>query len=1591
MAKQWKVQCKDCGKEFGYSDSSYQEGAERGLSRPERCPDCRKKHNRQTGAMGLAYFPLKPRSSADTSSVRSGQLGAVSHEKRSHEIYELPSSYDPSKFGITDDDVRAIFDWLGTPEHQVVVVEGPTGSGKSTVLPFKLISPPEGLPADQFTRHGQVVVTQPRIQATRNIPAYVAKTLYGSSLGSGFDIGFRYSNNPCSDWRNKLVYVTDGTLINWIVSGQIANLSVIMIDEAHERSLNIDLILGLLKRLLPRYPHLKLIIASATIDADLFIDYFGRERTGHVKFQGMQKHVVKEFYRFAGTTPEIGEDEYSYEGCSPLPYDDMSKLRRIAPQEVAGVVVWLLKEIAADKKQPGDILAFLQGEKPIQEAVSHIRQAVQEDTRLANVYVCPLYTTLPQEEQNKALLPKPDPSQRRVVITTNVAETSLTVEDIIYVVDSGLINEAQWDPKSQTKQVVPVLQSRAGCKQRWGRAGRITDGEAYCLYTKEQFHTLFPAYTIPQIQRSPLEQIVLTAKAAGIDDIENFDWIQKPPLEELRRAPQVLMKKGALDLQGDITEHGLELQAFAEEPSLANLMVVADRYCCAVEMATLLPMIKLGGLRHLVRWEKDWDAPTRRQVRRLQESLMKSCQDDIEYCLKMYVAWSETAYDNQPLDPDWSFREVWSRRIPRLPDAAQELLQPASLHKFAAAVEAAASAYELEQIATAFGLTEVAESWLADASDAMRQASREAWARAFFVNHSVFKNKIEPERRKLLEDLSGHKKDDIVRPVDFSLIDRLRIILAYCLPERICEMSHRLPAEATSDGSSGVPVYRMRGIGLTEEAAAIQASMSVMVNSDSVLYSRPVEVFVGCKQQVVTHRVAPDQPPEPVIHSSILSLVDPAWLVWMERSGHSHIELARFIAENTRAISGELLAGDVYDRAFTDLAFPVGSRYICQVMTVQGETADVILRERVREVPRIPEVFSKEEPETLDSDTDTEEESIGASDLPDTVLIGMDAPVVDPEEETRPTWVDLADDSYEIAEAEMTELQLQALPIKEIPESRAVPIASPSAGAYTRRYCLQTNGSPITEYSIVLAEVIDFDFSEASTPTVVLSPVPEREPMEAFLEQYSEPGATVELIATGYEARPGDRKVALVAKEPTSGLELLLETEQLSFNGRGFIAREIPVGARIQALLEDVDKERSRIQLNCLPFVEDHLNSVLRRKQTRDSFFTANGTVKETNGGRAWFVLDWSEPQRGFIHCISVAGRGLYQSADDFKLGEDSQLRLELQKSAVFVKLAELPDEVMRVIDRQGLFDRLSWQSGNLQFNGRMTYDHCVQLKAASSDPRYHEALDKLYRFSNGFYATVKDPTWTDRVPAVGTRVADAKVVGIVDFGLFVELPSGIRGLVYRSEISWDTSMQPEDIAEDGDLVDVIVTSVDPGKQEIRLTMKMPEDAPDYARFRVTDRCRGTVTNVESYGAFVEIAPSVTGLVHKSEMWGSVADAREVIRAGEKVTVEIISVDLEQRKIGLSLKLPEYDPLRKYSPHEIVEGRVTNIADYGAFVEVEPGISGLVHKSEISNSSFFRGRDDICRFLQVGQQVHVRILGIDTEKRRLSLSIKQAR
>ncbi len=1495
MAKEWRVHCKDCGEEFGYSDWSYQAGAERGQSRPERCPDCRKKHNRQTALMGLPYFELKPRANADTSHIHPGELGALSHHPREHTALRLPSGFDPAKFGVTDDDIRALFEWLTDPKHQVAVVVGPTGSGKSTALPYRLLNPPAGMPPDLFTRHGQILITQPRIQATRNIAAYVAKDLYGSSIGSGFDVGFRYKDHPYSDWRNRLVYVTDGTLINWIVSGQIANLSVIMIDEAHERSLNIDLILGLLKKLLPRYPNLKLIVASATIDSGLFVNYFGLETARLIEFQGGRKYKVDKFFA----------DE-----SSSLPYETLPKLRRSIPEDVARKVAWLLKEMAAGNKPAGDILAFLQGEKPIQDTVAAITRAVKNNEELRNTDVRPLYTRLPQDDQNLALLKKADPSRRRVVVTTNVAETSLTVEDIVYVVDSGLINEAQWNSISQTKQVVTVLHSQAGCTQRWGRAGRVTDGQAHCLYTENQFTTLFSEYTKPQIQRSDLEPVVLAAKAAGIDDLKSFDWIQRPPLEELERAPRALQQIGALDQSSDLTEHGLELQSFGEEPALAHLMATADRFCCAIEMATLVAMMKDVGLRHLLHTDYKWDATTRRAVDCIHQAMKKGCHDDIEFCLKLYTAWSEGRWQGRPLAPTWAIPREWVHLIPELRDDMKSVLGP-RVEAFGEAVAGTPTYAGLQAVVAEFGLEESAKPWLVTAESAFRKAERRAWGKAFFVNDSLFEDKIEPERDSLLDALSGHKKEEERRPVDFDLLDKVRMVMAFCLPGR----SYELDGPVQDGVEAGSPQmssgrYRPHSAPSTSADPVHQPGPVVEINFDSACYGLRPDAFVCGKQQVLVHPIEPNTPPVPVMHVSYLAVVKPEWFDEAASAKDSMVALGQVISRHTRSTDGgKRGAGSTSGRLFLDQVFPVGSRYECRVadQSSQGQT-EVELVRFVSPPQEIAEGFHGEEPE-VDVAVDGTEVTEG-TELVDTVLTRADVLVPNPEEDPIPAWVHLADDTWESSDVGLLEQGWQPVfangesaagtpavericpqcgrrtgpgssfcggcgaPLQEASEattSRAQD-ATPWAGSTV---CHLAAAGPVLDTgATLLAEVVDHEFDDPAQPVIVLAPVPEQDPVEAFALRHRA-GDSVTVVAVDYDERPGDWLTSLVVREPDSGLETLLEPENLSFMSRGYAVKQIPLGTELQAKVEAIDSHRRRVYLSCLPVVEEHLNTVLKQLPRTGGRYEVNAVVGEVHRmqARVFLTLGWSEPSRGIVHVVGVGGRGLYKPPEAYQLGEECKVRVWLPDRPAHSTLVELPDEIRPLIGAQRGFKHLSWEDGTLFYAGRMPYSLRGELRSPSMDTSYLRAIDELYWFSNRLMAETMWPDTLSRKYAPGTEVPNAKVLRIFDFGAILELEPGLEGLVHKSEMT--------DPVVAGQEISAAVIAIDPDDRKVRLSISRPHVRTlriSKDRIGVLIGRRGATIQGIKENTGTGIGVDDKGLV---TIWGSTAE--EVDEAAETV------------------------------------------------------------------------------------------------------------
>jgi len=1056
-------------------------------------------HSREITTLGLSHFELTPILPIPPTGLQAGRLGGLVRPPRIHEARDREPTFDLNKFGIKDSHIREYFELM--QKKQVTVVVGPTGAGKSTFLPYRLMIPPEPFPGDLFTRNGQIIITQPRIQATRNIPLFVARDLHGSNLGAGFDVGFRHSGSPSTDWRNKMVYMTDGTLINMIVRNELGRLSVIMIDEAHERSLNIDLILGLFRTQLPRYPKLKLIIASATINAGMFLEYYGGPKgidpdkfasdtgEGFLSYNNQQiatalKDSSVGFYGFPGKREHPVETRFREEDA--LPEEQWSGRM---PDEMAKKVLQILRDIQSGKEQArGDILGFLHGEAPIERAVELIRAGVEDDTTLAGqVDILPLYTKLPQKQQDAALLPKKNKERLRVVISTNVAETSLTVDGIVHVVESGLINESQWDSKTQTSFVIPKIHSQAGCKQRWGRGGRIQPGVAHCLYTKEQFDR-FPKYTEPEIMRAPLDQIVLTAKSAGIDDVRTFEWIQRPSQEELDRAPRFLQQIGAIDAQGDLTDHGLELRGFGEEVDIANLMILADRFGCAVEMATILPMRNLRGYTKLLLWDKGWDAHTKRSVHKIHQGLLGPCIDDIEFSLKIWQAWEGIT----------------------------------------------------------FGRTTKAE--------------REKWSGRYFVNHHVFRDQIASERENLLSALSGHKKEQVYRPINFDLLTRLRILMTYGLPNQIYLLAVKQQATMELDQA---PVYKpyIPNPGSNPELELLHSDAVVEISPESICSNRAMEAFVCGQRQRIRRRMSPLSEPLTIIAASFLTLIKPEWLRYINQP---LINLARLIAIETRYQTGGLITTTTQARLFIDQSYPVGATFRCQS---NGQQNDVQIGPLVMPAPPIQSRRSNE-----DIDTPVDIEYLEAEKAIQTTGVSEEDQkfIVDVQEDIEGTsqLTDMLEESID------DEQDKKQSPEQALKQTQAV-----FGGRIGHAQGSKVTGNDFSAF------VTGYDFSEPGTPVILFEIPDEPTPFDKFCNT-RKVGDSISAKVSSVEQYVNDRLTYLVVREEKSGLEMIMDPYDASISGRNFAVEILHPGDQIEATVEDIDLKARRVRVTRLKQAE---------------------------------------------------------------------------------------------------------------------------------------------------------------------------------------------------------------------------------------------------------------------------------------------------------------------------------------------------------------------------------------------------------------------
>lgn len=419
-------------------------------------------------------------------------------------------------------------------QHQVVVVQSPTGSGKTTQIPVILYEA-------GFAEKGMIAVTQPRRIAALSVSEFIAKQLKTSYPGL---VGYKMRFEDKTDSSTKIKIMTDGILLQEMkLDPWLSKYSVIMIDEAHERSLNIDFCLGLLKRVLQARKDFKVIVSSATINAKVFSDYFDNCPIVTIDTQTFPVTLIYD-------PPSVKPTTSTEAGSSAI----LQKIENI------------IDRVLYNKEQ-GDILVFLPGEKIIKDCIeklsnSHFR---------SKIHIVPLYGRLSKEMQEKVFLNAPF-GKKKVVISTNIAETSVTINGITTVIDTGLAKLNFYNPFNYTSSLIETAVSKASCNQRKGRAGRTCSGTCYRLYSRKDFEAR-QEYTTEEIFRTDLSEVVLRMSELGITDFEDFDFISKPEKENLKGAVQTLFMLNALNEDNTLSSIGKLMVEFPLEPRVSRILV----------------------------------------------------------------------------------------------------------------------------------------------------------------------------------------------------------------------------------------------------------------------------------------------------------------------------------------------------------------------------------------------------------------------------------------------------------------------------------------------------------------------------------------------------------------------------------------------------------------------------------------------------------------------------------------------------------------------------------------------------------------------------------------------------------------------------------------------------------------------------------------------------------------------------------------------------------------------------------------------------------------------------------------------------------
>lgn len=440
---------------------------------------------------------------------------------------------------------QRILDTIKT--HQVVVVQSPTGSGKTTQIPVILYEA-------GYADTGVIAVTQPRRIAALSVSEFISKQLGTSYPGL---VGYKMRFEDKTDFSTRIKIMTDGILLQELkLDPWLSKYSVIMVDEAHERSLNIDFVLGLLKRILVVRKDFKVIISSATINAEIFSAYFDGCPIVTIDTQTFPVTMVYD-------PPEIPVSTITEAASEAMLYKIEDIIGRIL-----------------DNGEDGSVLIFLPGEKAIKDCMN----LLDHGPFARKIYTLPLYGRLPKEEQER-VFDAPPAGKKKIIISTNIAETSVTISDVTTVIDTGLAKLNFYNPKTFTSSLEETAVSKASCNQRRGRAGRTSPGTCYRLYPRDDYEAR-QVYTTEEIYRTDLSEVVLRMAELGITQFFEFDFISPPERDGIEGAVDTLRMLGALEKNNTLSSVGNLMVLFPLEPRVSRIIVEAImRYPKVIEEA----------------------------------------------------------------------------------------------------------------------------------------------------------------------------------------------------------------------------------------------------------------------------------------------------------------------------------------------------------------------------------------------------------------------------------------------------------------------------------------------------------------------------------------------------------------------------------------------------------------------------------------------------------------------------------------------------------------------------------------------------------------------------------------------------------------------------------------------------------------------------------------------------------------------------------------------------------------------------------------------------------------------------------------------